>query len=92
MTKIGKNGQKNGKNCIKIDFLYNNFPEKVISLRKCTKKKIAFCEKKSQKFLIMCGTPPPRRGLYKLEIYRTLEGTGVLPHSVLWGFMRLDTW
>ena len=33
----------------KIDFPYNNFPKKDISLRKCTQKKIAFGEKKSLK-------------------------------------------
>ena len=27
------------KNIRKIDFLYNNFPKKAISLRKCTQKK-----------------------------------------------------
>ena len=47
-----KNGQKSakiGKNYEKIDFPYNNFPKKGISLRKCTKKKIAFGEKKIKK-------------------------------------------
>ena len=34
----------------KIDFLYNSFPKKAISLRKCTQKKIAFGEKKSPNF------------------------------------------
>ena len=36
-VKMAKNRQKMAKIIRKIDFLYNNFPEKVISLRKCTK-------------------------------------------------------
>ena len=36
---MAKNRQKMAKIIRKIDFLYNNFPKKVISLRKCTKKK-----------------------------------------------------
>ena len=49
-VKMAKNDQKlakMAKKCIKkIDFLYNNFPEKVISVRKCTQKFFAFGEKK----------------------------------------------
>ena len=48
----------------KIDFIYNNFPKKAISLTKCTQKKnIAFGEKKVQKKFRACGAiqldPPP---------------------------------
>ena len=52
MHQKRKNGQKSaiiGKNYEKIDFPYNNFPKKDISSRKCTKKKIAFGEKKVKK-------------------------------------------
>ena len=47
----------------KIDFPYNNFPKKDISLRKCTKKTTtAFDEKKVNKNLRLrhdtVGTPP----------------------------------
>ena len=52
----------------KIDFLYNNFPEKVISLRKCTKIFFAFGEKKSKIFSRLrrefwsCVETPPAGG------------------------------
>jgi len=52
---MAKNRQKMAKIIRKIDFLYNNFPKKAISLRKCTQKKNAFGEKKVQ---ITVGTPP----------------------------------
>ena len=38
-VKMAKNRQKMAKIIRKIDFLYNNFPKKAISLRKCTPKK-----------------------------------------------------
>ena len=38
-TKKVKNGQKSAKIIRKIDFPYNNFPKKAVSLRKCTQKK-----------------------------------------------------
>ena len=37
-VKMTKNRQKMAKLIRKIDFLYNNFPQKAISLRKCTQK------------------------------------------------------
>ena len=47
----------------KIDFLYNNFPKKAISLRKCTKKKTPSAKKKSKIFFAPAAlyrwTPPP---------------------------------
>ena len=54
----------------KIDFLYNNFPKKAISLRKCTKKNI---KKKS---------PSAKKKLYfyfaPAALYRCDPGGGVL--------------
>ena len=51
----------------KIDFTYNNFPKKAISLRKCTKKKIA---KKSKKKIAPAAlyrwTPP---GCYRISVF-----------------------
>ena len=44
-----KNRQNSAKIIRKIDFPYNNFPKKAISLRKCTKVFPAFGEKKQHK-------------------------------------------
>ena len=88
MAKITKNWQKwpkNGKKCIKIAFLYNNFPEKVISLRKCTNFFFAFSEKKYKKkiapaarILVMCGDPPPAGGGTKKKFLHTATQPHIL--------------
>ena len=44
-VKIGQKWAKINKYCEKVDFPYNNFPEKHISLRTCTHKTIAPSEK-----------------------------------------------
>ena len=64
---MAKNRQKSAKFIRKIDFLYNNFPKKAISLRKCTKKKNRLRrKKKSKKKLAPAAlyrwTPPTRGG------------------------------
>ena len=87
MTKNRQKWPKNGKNCIKNRFYYNNFPEKVISLRKCTNFFFAFGEKEAKKkiapaarFLVMCGTPRWGGGSKKnpphshTSLYRSLGG------------------
>ena len=59
---------KIGKNYEKIDFPYNNFPKKDISLRKCTKKKIAFGEQKvlkKSRLRRYTAATPPRGVLYR---------------------------
>ena len=47
---MAKNRQKSAKFIRKIDFLYNNFPKKAISLRKCTNFFFRLRRKKSQLF------------------------------------------
>ena len=66
--KNGQNWQKSAKIIKKIDFPYNNFPKKDISLRKCTKnnkkttkKNNAFGEKKVNFFFRAC------RALYRCD-------------------------
>ena len=80
MAKMAKKWEKLDK---KIDFLYNNFPEKVISLRKCTKNFSAFGEKKLKKNS-SCVETPPRGGVKKnsstqphshTSLYRSLIGS-----------------
>ena len=89
MTENWYKWPKNGKICIKIDFLYNNFPEKVISVRKCTKIFFAFGEKKVKKFfapaarnLVMCGDPPPRGGS---KFFPPHSHTATHPYTAAWG-------
>ena len=61
---MAKNRQKSVNIMKKVDFTYNNFPKTDISLRKCTKKKIAFGEKKVHKIFRACGAIPfPPRGV-----------------------------
>ena len=72
-SKMAKNRQKMVKFLRKIDFLYNNFPKKAISLRKCTQKKIifAFSEKKVQIFFRACGAIQldPGGGCYRISVF-----------------------
>ena len=70
----------------KIDFPYNNFPKKGISLRKCTQKNIfAFGEKKSQKKIsrLRRAIPlrPPRGGAIEFLESRIL---GFCPYTEAW--------
>ena len=70
-VKMTKNRQKSANNMKKIDFPYNNFPKKGISLRKCTQKiYFRLRRKKSQNFFsrlrrYTAATPPT--GCYRIS-------------------------
>ena len=67
---MAKNRQKSAKFIRKIDFLYNNFPKKASSLRKCTKKYISPSAKKKSFFFSRLRretvlSTPPGGGCYR---------------------------
>ena len=78
MHHNSKNGQKSAKISKKyekkIDFPYNNFPKKDISLRKCTHFFFAFGEKKLKIFFAPAA------------LYRCDPGGGVLYNFWILGF------
>ena len=84
---MGKNGQKSISIAKKVDFPYNNFPEKHISLRTYTHKTIAPSEKTTpatQRLgfrLDTAATPPPLSGAHGFPDSGNL---GVCPYTYSW--------